>query len=439
MSTYHPLAYGHTILIVDDDPIFRKMLEAFLLKEGMEVLTATNGHEGVCIALETQPDLILMDAQMPELDGVEACHQIKDAFPDADVQVLMVTASNDEALIESAFEAGASDYITKPINWTLLRHRVRYELGLGSHFKALRNSETRFRILFEQAPVAYVVLDQAGHIVQFNPALGQLLRTSTLQGRSLCEFIEAADCATLRADLKALISEQRDIDGHILRLNHDQGHPTYVRFTARATPAVDTQRTEILCILEDITETVLNTRTLEKQANTDPLTGLLNRRTFEQTLTLHLRSTRKTGMPLSLAMIDIDHFKHINDTYGHAAGDQVLQHLSQLISECLQRDQDRAYRLGGEEFALLLPDTTLEGVCQVVERLRQTIMAHPARTDTGEIPFTISAGAACSCDHDFSPEKFYKAADDALYAAKRAGRNRSFMYQRNTIIPCIAA
>ena len=431
--------YGPTVLVVDDDPIFRTMLERFLEREGMQVHTAEDGKSGVQYALETRPDLVLMDAQMPELDGIEACRQIKEAFPDADVQVLMVTANSDDSLIEAAFSAGASDYITKPINWTLLRHRVQFELKLASHFKALRNSEARFRFLFEQAPVAYAVLSASGKILQSNPALHQLVGSAQILDHALCQFIQDEDCPQFQEYLHGLMKGHQQIDGHVLTLKpaNEAAVPVYVRLTASVTPAVSSRHLEILCVLEDVTDTVLTTRNLEQQVVTDPLTGLLNRRAFEQALRLHLLNSARTSSPLTLVMLDIDYFKKVNDQHGHVVGDQVLRHLGTLIQQALHREQDRAYRLGGEEFALLLPDTSIEGGCRVAERLRSLLEQTPAPTDDGLLSFTISAGVACTNSDQPEVESLYRAADAALYAAKQAGRNRVFSCNADTPAPCM--
>ncbi len=413
----------HTLLVADDDPIFLKLLTTFLEKEGFQVLGAQSGREAVDLTMTHQPPLVLLDAHMPDTDGITACRQIKEAFPEADVQVLIITASTDDQLIEAAFDAGASDYINKPINWRLLKHKVHYELKMATNFQALTRSEHRFRVLFEQAPVAYAVLDDHGIIQNGNPALMSLLQTQTIKGLPFTEFLAETCVTTFEQDWRTLLQDGI-LDDRIYVLRTEPPH--HVHFSARLTPSLQTGSREALCILEDITEQVLNTQQLEQLAATDPLTGLLNRRTFDQQFQNNLISCRQANAPLSLILLDIDHFKHINDTFGHPVGDEVLTHLSKTLQTLLHRSTDSAYRLGGEEFAILLPETDEHGAIKVAERIRQHLAEAPAQTSAGTIPFTISAGVAtASPGADLTPDKLLKAADEALYRAKRNGRNRT--------------
>jgi len=422
----HALRREHRILIADDDPIFLKLLQSFLQKEGLETFTAENGKTAVELALIHQPPLILLDAYMPEVDGIEACRQIKQAFPDATVQVLLITASQDQELIEQAFEAGASDYITKPINWRLLKHRVNYELNMANHFQALLNSEHRFRVLFEEAPIAFAVLDQTGHITSHNPALNDLFHTSMIKGADFAQFLQQEVREQWYQDLKKLVAEG-EMAQQIYPL--DTQPVTYIQLNARLIPAIEQNQPEILCIVEDVTTQVLQTQQLHQLAITDPLTQLLNRRAFDQSAQQYFYLSQKTKLPFSIIMLDIDHFKKINDTYGHPVGDEVLVHLAQLIPKQLHREFDQVYRLGGEEFAILLPETPHEGALAVAERVRAAVEKHPAPTQAGEIPFTISAGVAT---YPYQAQEttiqslndLINLADQALYRAKQSGRNR---------------
>lgn len=165
-----------------------------------------------------------------------------------------------------------------------------------------------------------------------------------------------------------------------------------------------------------------NERDLHEMANTDPLTHVANRRAFRKRLLSNLLVCRRRNTPLCVAMLDIDHFKQINDVYGHDVGDLVLQTLGEVLQSHLRPD-DLLARMGGEEFAILLPGASLEQSLVVCERLRQTVEATPFGTDDARLRVTISLGLAVFTEN-MHADGGLKAADTALYAAKQAGRNK---------------
>ncbi len=162
---------------------------------------------------------------------------------------------------------------------------------------------------------------------------------------------------------------------------------------------------------------------LRRQATRDPLTGLLNRREFDRLLASELRRGRRFSHPVSLALIDLDHFKHINDTHGHVAGDEVLRHVADVVAR-YARTVDFVARYGGEELAMIMIEVDAESAGKVIERIARAVRDLPALAQGVSIPVTFSAGLACSVDGEDDPVALIAAADRALYAAKRAGRNR---------------
>lgn len=177
---------------------------------------------------------------------------------------------------------------------------------------------------------------------------------------------------------------------------------------------------------QDITQRKLAEEKLRFLATTDELTGLWNRRHFMEVLEQEIERTRRYGQSVSLLMLDIDHFKNVNDRYGHAVGDLVLRHLADLLREHLRRI-DMPGRLGGEEFAVILPQTDAHGAYAIAERLRTSIQRSPAKTEKADISFTASIGLAVSQSNISDPDVILKMADDALYRAKRAGRNKTIV------------
>jgi len=193
-----------------------------------------------------------------------------------------------------------------------------------------------------------------------------------------------------------------------------------------------------MLIYSDVTDIVRNAEELERLATTDGMTGIYNRRHFLTLADHEWSRARRYGRPLSFLMIDIDHFKSINDNFGHQAGDDMIVHLAKLAGDC-KRDCDVLARIGGEEFALLMPETDLRQAQVLAERLRREVAGNSPTAAAQSIPATISIGVATSepAMHDISD--LMKAADRALYDAKRAGRNRVNCWVSREAAPSIAA
>lgn len=169
---------------------------------------------------------------------------------------------------------------------------------------------------------------------------------------------------------------------------------------------------------------------LEQKNTLDELTGLFNRRFYDQKIVAEYRRSKRNLTPLSLVLIDIDHFKAVNDTHGHLAGDECLVWVSEHIKNSLKRSADNAFRYGGEEFCLILPDTNGQGAIALAEVLRKRIAKQPCLYKGIEIALTISSGISTYIqDVDILPEQIFAGADKALYQAKDAGRNQTQSYQ----------
>lgn len=169
---------------------------------------------------------------------------------------------------------------------------------------------------------------------------------------------------------------------------------------------------------------------LEKKNTLDELTGLYNRRFYDQKIVAEYRRSKRNLTPLSLVLIDIDHFKAVNDTYGHLAGDHCLKCLGEHIKHCLKRGSDTAFRYGGEEFCLILPDTDTKGAIALAELLRERVAKQDCLYKEIEIPLTISSGVSTYIQQvDVHPEQLFACADKALYQAKDTGRNQTKTYQ----------
>jgi two-component system, cell cycle response regulator len=295
------------ILVVDDNPDNLEIISTRLRFRGYDVAVAERGEEAIAKVHEVDPDLILLDIMMPDMDGYEVARRIRRKKDLAYIPIIVVTARDSTEDKVTGLDAGADDYLTKPINFPELEARVR-----------------------------------------------SMLRIKRLQ---------------------------------------DQ--------------------------LEE------KNRELEQLSIRDGLTGLYNHRHLHELLAEEYERSRRTGEPVSVVMLDLDRFKEVNDTYGHQAGDRVLEELADILRESA-REIDRLGRYGGEEFMAILPDSDPEAGLAFAERVREMVEKQRFEIHAHEpLRMTISAGVACYPHHGGdSPRRLVHHADLALYSAKNSGRNR---------------
>jgi two-component system cell cycle response regulator len=447
------------VLIVDDFRPNINMLEARLLAEYFEVVSATSGHEALSLCREGKCDIVLLDVMMPGLNGFEVCRRLKADPKTLHLPVLIVTALDQPSDRLRGLEAGADDLLIKPVDEVALIARVRSltrlkvaldelrlraatsaGLGLADPFVAPgRQEDLRGRILLvEDRPASAdrIVSDlRASHDVTIESrpqeALFRAAETSpdlVIVSLDLEDFDALRLCSQLRSlertrATPVLALANRDDRTRILR-GLDLGVNDYVVRPVDRNELIARVRTQLRRkkYVDALRDNVQNAIEL---AAIDALTGLGNRRFFEKQLAETLERAAHGGRSLSLMMIDVDHFKDINDRHGHEAGDHVLRSLAQRIKGVLRRS-DPVCRFGGEEFLVLLPDTSLAIAERVAERIRAAIEATPFRLDAEgaqTIPVTISIGLA-ERGVDANAEALLRRADRALYASKTAGRNR---------------
>lgn len=292
----------------------------------------------------------------------------------------------------------------------------------------LANSEEKYRELVQNAKSIILRFETSGRITFFNEFAQTFFgyTEEEVLGRSLLETIVPATDTSGR-DVAGMIKElTADPDRFASNENENvcrNGRRVWVSWTNRGIVGQDGIVKEILSVGNDITELKRAEVKLRELATTDPLTGLFNRRQFWELGTREIGRSNRYGNPLSVVMLDIDHFKSVNDTYGHDEGDRVLQLLSRILRSQL-RKVDIAGRLGGEEFAILLPNTSLPAARSLAERLRLEVETASLRTNGRILRFTVSIGVAEAESASTALEGLLKRADVALYCAKNLGRNR---------------
>ena len=446
------------VLVVDDIQANVKLLDARLSAEYFEVLTAYSGREALDILARERVDVVLLDVMMPGMDGFEACRQIKSDPKTQHMPAVMVTALDQPSDKVQGLQAGADDFLTKPVDDVALITRVKnlarlkvlndemivraattQQMGMPAS-AAINWSEAgangRILLVDDHPRSARRVADAllTAHKVDVEPdpqaALMRLsendydcmfisLSMTSADGLRLCSQVRSLDRTR---HLPLVIMVEPGDDARLLR-GLDMGVNDYIVRPIDANEVLARARTQVARkrhsdhLRNRIEQSV-------EMAITDALTGLHNRRYMETHLKSLLESARASGRPLSVLVADIDFFKRVNDTYGHDAGDTVLKEFAARFRRNT-RGLDLACRLGGEEFIIIMPDTDIRRAFQVGERLRACVAAEPFQVNSQtQLRVTASVGLAALERTEDTAETLFKRADLALYSAKREGRNR---------------
>lgn len=543
------------ILVVDDSKYMRLKIRQFLEMDGYTVVEAEDGEQALSVCELLQPDLILMDCVMPVMDGFTACAKFHQLPGYKHPPVIMITSLNDDNAVNLAFESGAHDYITKPIHWAVLRHRVRRILLARHTETSLDQSEAMAQSIINHAPLGIMTIDQNGKIKSFNPAcegifgylwgeaIGQkismlipdflddkyygriidnrygtgeqtsfqslvaeglrkdgrifpaehiisrfnvrqnnlftvivrditeqkqseeALRESSERYRALTENTYDLICElSLKKQFLYLSPNYKDILGYepasligkkVMDYIHPEDHPIVLTGFNRAfehlasgqfvyrfvhhngelrwfestgkTYQTATGEIRGVFVSRDITERQRYEETIRHQAFHDALTGLPNRLLFKDRLNLAMAHAKRNKKMLAVLFLDLDRFKLINDTLGHAVGDQLLINVSERLVVNVRED-DTVARLGGDEFTILLPEIgQIEGAATVAHKILEAVRK-PLKVSNHELYISTSIGVVVYPSDGDDAEALLKNADTAMYRAKEKGRNNYQLY-----------
>lgn len=423
------------VLIADDDSAVRHVLSSTLAYEGFSVIEADTGAAAVALFEEARPDVVLMDVEMPGTDGYAACRAIRDLPGGAATPVVMVTGHDDCESIDRAFEAGATDFISKPINWSLIGHRLRYILRGASHVQSLAARESENGALVEAIPDAIFIVNRHGLILKHLSKNVSAGLYPDLSGTSVAEALPVgvgAEVVRRCMDKVLTTGEEAQIEYEML-----EGDGVAVWYESRFVHHADDK---VLVINRDVSEQKHAARRIHRLAYYDGLTGLPNRALFEERLEVSLEHAQETGKRLAVFDIDLNRFKRINDTLGTATGDAVLTKMAERLTEFVngldastlteQRDNCLAC-FGGDHFALALAGLSESfDVSLIAEQLRACIAA-PLDINSYEFVLTASIGTAVCPEHGEQVETLQKNAESARDEAKRRGRNTQEVYRRS--------
>ncbi len=410
------------LLYVEDESIIREQLGQLLGRIVKEVISASDGEEGLKAFLEYAPEMIVTDINMPRLNGLDMAKEIRKY--DKNVPIIITTAHSESEFLLEAIEVGVSDFLLKPVdidNLVKVIERKSHDIILE---KEVQKQQRRFEAILNLQE-DLIILTSGMDIIEVNKSFLEFFDVKNIEEfKSVYGSIESQMVCCGGGSIRKIDGEEwiknllsSRFDRNIAKITNKKTGELQT-FMVKAAKFLDEEEELYIVTMSDITELESRAKILETLATTDALTKIFNRLKLNELLSFEVKKSDRYRLPLTLIMLDIDHFKDINDTYGHDIGDEVLVKLCETIS-CNIRETDVFARWGGEEFMIMLPNTSLDGAKVMAENLRMEIES--ACFEKAQ-RVTASFGVA-EYSPDSSIREFLKQVDDSLYAAKRGGRN----------------
>jgi predicted signal transduction protein with EAL and GGDEF domain/FixJ family two-component response regulator len=421
------------VLVADDDAILTEIARATLEASGFAVQTVRSGDAAVAACALRLPDVALLDVEMTGGNGYQACANIRTLPGGQNLPIVMVTGLDDSTSIERAYEAGATDFVVKPLNWPLLAHRIRYVLRGARTIEALRVSEQKNAALVKAIPDGLLLVNANGVIDHcFNPVAGL---PQSLSAQHLVDMIpRSAQVRAMECLAATLRGEPAEFE---FSLPHESRPTRHLecRYLPNATG-------QVLVIVRDITERKEIQARIQRLAYYDALTGLPNREWIGDYLSRSLAQARTHDGSVALLYVDLDQFKRINDTLGHDTGDALLRQVAGRLRGALadlgneehepfapadgrtRSVRGQLARVGGDEFIVVLSGQPGAALAEQAAGRILTALAAPFRQDNYELVVTPSIGIALFPEHGADAQTLLKNADGAMYEAKSSGRNQ---------------
>ncbi len=422
------------ILVVDDDPTLRILARATLEKSGFRVEEAEDGEQALKKFIQHHPAAIMLDVEMPKLNGYETCKRIREDAIGAHIPILMTTGLEDVDSVNRAFSAGATDFLPKPINWSLISYRVQYILRASRMHHELRTSEAKNNALLNAMPDTLFVIRRNGDILNFMPGN----ETATMpeprgDQLNIKDYLPNEIAQSWFESIRKVMRDGRAQQSEFA-LTHDENANHY---ELQMVPYLNDLT---LVIIREITDRKRTEAKIHRLAYYDTLTGLPNRQLFHQQLSGAIERAKKNNTKVAALYVDLDNFKRINDTLGHSFGDVLLKTIATRLDTCIRADdcitradnteepRPRLARLGGDEFVAIVQDLeTEEDAAIVADRIRNEL-TKPVEHLGHEFVVTSSIGVSLYPRDGDDIDTLLKNADVAMYQAKSAGRNSVRFY-----------
>jgi diguanylate cyclase (GGDEF)-like protein len=425
------------VLVIDDDQTLHLWAKRHLSAAGFEVVLAANGCDGIDAFKKHSPDIILVDIEMPEMDGFATCSGIRSVPGGSNTPLLMITGTEDAERIERSYIAGATDFIVKPVNWQVLIHRLRYMVKASKVFLQLERSESRLSKAQQMARLGHWELNIIDNKIYWSDEIYKIFEqnrdTFTPDQAGFLNLVHAADRLYVEEAFDKSIKNGTalTIEYRIITGTGKQ------RFVGQQIEIIENQKNQLVALtgtIQDITERKDHENQVRHLAYYDGITGLPNRTCFLEILSTALELAKRNERSFAVLFLDLDGFKSINDSYGHHVGDLFLKEISRRLTEGLRRsDITSRYlnhqnytadiaRLGGDEFTILLNELTQPEDAAIAARNIHKWISEPILLENQKIYSSASIGIALFPQDGKDSETLLKNADVAMYHAKKMGK-----------------
>ncbi|MCL6269078.1 EAL domain-containing protein [Sansalvadorimonas sp. 2012CJ34-2] len=427
------------VLVVDDKPENLLAMGKLLKPLNVEVIKANSGEEALSQVLRHRFAVILLDVQMPGMDGFETAQLMRANKATSSIPIIFVTAiSKEDKHVTMGYESGAVDYLYKPVNPDIMLGKVKVFLELEQQrlemealTDNLRNMSEKNQLLLDSAGEGIIGISPNGDVEFVNPAALELLDANEKELKGKPVFPWFYDPG-VEGFIHQWLDEEKSepIYRKTSRMKRLAGDSKPVEFNLSPMHGVDGEITGGVLVFRDITERVQLEEHLTKLAKYDALTGLANRSLFMEFIGTSLARSERRERGSAVLFLDLDHFKQINDTLGHDVGDDLLISVSERLHKCV-REGDLIARLGGDEFAIVLDDIAQADDVQLIAEKIVASISKPHLLAGRELHVSTSVGIATWPECGKDATELIKAADTAMYIAKKGGRNGYRMFTKD--------
>ena len=436
MEPHKGITITQSVLIVDDDVMVRVLARTSFSQLDLNVYEAGNGAEAVELFTQQPCDLILLDLEMPVMDGFTACRKIRLLPGGENVTIIVVTGLDDSESIQKAYELGATDFVTKPINWSILNQRMRFIIRAREAFQALQENEAKLYESQQIANLGHWDWDVLNNKAEWSDQLYKILNKS----KEICNPSFTTFLQVVHPNDRGMVTRtitQAVEKGEVYNIEHriqlPDGRERNVISQGRAIMGLTGQVVKLRSVVQDITERKLAEERIFHLAYYDNLTGLPNRDMFKEYADRLLITAQRDGTKAAVLLMDLDRFKRINDSLGHSIGDELLKEVAGRITTCVRQSDlitklhnmdDSPYsiaRPGGDEFMLLIRGLERTDVVANFVRRLLAEMTRPLQTHNQEIYISASIGIAVFPEDGLNQDTLISHADIALAHAKEAG------------------